>query len=79
MYPLSRLVDYCVHNAVNTKAQAAICFVYQNDVAEDWATTDKIKALQARNIPALALRNQKYLIKDPDSLRTSLGKFVQTI
>jgi len=79
MYPLSRLVDYCVHNAVNTKAQAAICYVYQNDVAEDWATTDKIKALQARNIPALALRNQKYLIKDPDSLRTTLGKFVQTI
>jgi benzoyl-CoA reductase/2-hydroxyglutaryl-CoA dehydratase subunit BcrC/BadD/HgdB len=79
MYPLSRLIEYSLQSAVGAKAQAAICYVFENDAAESWATADKIKALEGKGIPTLALKEQKYLISDPEPLKTSINKLIPAV
>jgi hypothetical protein len=76
MYPIQRLVDYCVQSAVNAKAQKAICYVYENDGAETWLTHEKVKALQGKGISTINFMNQPYLISDPEQLKAGIGKLV---
>jgi benzoyl-CoA reductase subunit C len=79
MYPINRLVDYCLQSAVNAKAQKAICYVYENDGAETWLTREKVKALEGKGISTISFMNQPYLISNPDELKTGIGKLVSAI
>jgi benzoyl-CoA reductase/2-hydroxyglutaryl-CoA dehydratase subunit BcrC/BadD/HgdB len=75
MYPLKWLTEYSVRSAIEAKTEAVICYVFENAVAEAWATPDKIKAFQSRGIPVLSLKDQKYLISDPEGLRAVVKDF----
>jgi len=76
MYPIQRLVDYCVKSAVNAKAQKAICYVYENDGAETWLTREKVKALEEKGISTVNFQNQPYLISNSEQLKTGIGKLL---
>jgi hypothetical protein len=78
MYPLKWLTEYSLGSAIEAKTEAVICHVYENAVAEAWATPDKIKAFQSRGIPVLSLKDQKYLIPDPGVLRATVSDFLNT-
>ncbi|MFC1921571.1 2-hydroxyacyl-CoA dehydratase subunit D [Chloroflexota bacterium] len=77
-YPLIRRVEYCVNSAVNAKAQGVIFNSMEND-SQAWDIPDEIKALEEKSIPTLYLKNQPYLISDPESLKASLKEFVRNI
>jgi hypothetical protein len=78
MYPLKWLTEYSVKSATEAKSQGVICYVFENAVAEAWATPDKIKELQSTNIPVLSLKDQKYLISEPEVLRDIIKNFIDT-
>jgi len=79
MYPMSRLIEYCLRSAVEAKAQGAICHVFRHDVDEAWTSPDKIKALEEKGIYTLPLKDQPYLISEPGPLKASIEKFVGAI
>jgi benzoyl-CoA reductase/2-hydroxyglutaryl-CoA dehydratase subunit BcrC/BadD/HgdB len=79
MYPMSRLIEYCLQSAIEAKAQGAICYVFKHDVAEAWTTPDKIKVLEAKGIHTLPLKDQPYLISEPGPLKASIKKFIEAI
>jgi len=79
MYPMSRLIEYCLRSAVDAKAHGAICHVFKHDVAEAWTSPDKIKALEEKGIYTLPLKDQPYLISEPGPLKASIEKFVGAI
>ena len=79
MYPMSRLIDYCLKSAVEAKAQGAICHVFKFDSAEDWTTIHKIAALEKDGIPAIRLKNQAYLISEPEDLKASIRELINSI
>jgi len=79
MYPMSRLVEYCSRSAEEAKAQGAICYVFKFDSAEDWTTVNKIQALEKLGIRALRLKNQPYLISEPDELKTGIRELIEAI
>ena len=79
MYPISRLVDYCLQSAVEAKAGGAICYVFKHDAAEAWTTPDKMKALEEKGIHTLPLKDQPYLISEPGPLKASIEKFVEAL
>jgi len=79
VYPMSRLIEFCLQSAVEAKAQGAICYVFKHDVAEAWTTPDKIKALEEKGIYTLPLKDQPYLISEPRPLKASIEKFIEAI
>jgi len=79
VYPMSRLIEYCLQSAVEAKAQGAICYVFKHDVAETWTTPDKIKALEEKGIHTLRLKDQPYLISEPGPLKASIEKFIEAL
>lgn len=79
MYPLSRRIEYCLRNALESKAQGVIFNIYRFDEIQAWETPDEIKALKEKGIPALYLKDQPYLITEPEALKTNIEEFVQGI
>ena len=78
MYPLKWLTEYSVKSATEARSQGVICYVFENAVAEAWATPDKIKEFQHKGIPVLSLKDQKYLISEPEVLGEIIKKFLDT-
>jgi benzoyl-CoA reductase/2-hydroxyglutaryl-CoA dehydratase subunit BcrC/BadD/HgdB len=78
MYPLKWLTEYSVKSAVEARSQGVICYVFENAVAEDWATPDKIKEFHSKGIPVLSLIDQKYLISEPEVLGEIIKNFLDT-
>ena len=78
MYPLKWLTEYSVKSAVEARSQGVICYVFENAVAEAWATPDKIKEFQSKGIPVLSLKDQKYLISEPEVLGEIIKNFLDT-
>lgn len=78
MYPLKWLTEYSVKSAIEAKSQGVISYVFENAVAEAWATPDKIKEFQSKGIPVLSLKDQKYLISEPEVLGETIKNFVDT-
>ncbi len=76
MYPLKWLTEYSVKSAIEAKAQGVICYVFENAVAESWATPDKIKEFQNKGIPVLSMKDQKYLISEPEVLGSIVKNFL---
>jgi len=79
MYPLSRRIEYCLRNALESKAQGVIFNIYRFDEIQAWETPDEIKVLKEKGIPALYLKDQPYLITEPEALKTKIEEFVQGI
>jgi benzoyl-CoA reductase/2-hydroxyglutaryl-CoA dehydratase subunit BcrC/BadD/HgdB len=79
MYPLKWLTEYSVGSALEAKAEGAICCVFENAVAEAWATPDKIKEFRSKGIPVLYLKDQKYLISDSEALRVAVEDFLHAV
>jgi benzoyl-CoA reductase/2-hydroxyglutaryl-CoA dehydratase subunit BcrC/BadD/HgdB len=78
MYPLKWLTEYSIKSAVEARSQGVICYVFENAVAEAWATPDKIKEFQSKGIPVLSLKDQKYLISEPEVIREIIKNFLDT-
>ena len=78
MYPLKWLTEYSVKSAVEARSQGVICYVFENAVAEAWATPDKIKEFQSKGIPVLSLKDQKYLISEPEVIGEIIKNFLDT-
>ena len=78
MYPLKWLTEYSVKSAVEARSQGVICYVFENAVAEAWATPDKIKEFQSKGIPVLSLKDQKYLISEPEVVGEIIKNFLDT-
>jgi hypothetical protein len=53
--------------------------IYRFDEIQAWETPDEIKALKEKGIPALYLKDQPYLITEPEALKTNIEEFVQGI
>ncbi|HEY31666.1 MAG TPA: 2-hydroxyacyl-CoA dehydratase [Dehalococcoidia bacterium] len=79
MYPLSRRIEYCLRNALESKAQGVIFNIYRFDDIQAWETPDEIKELKEKGIPTLYLKDQPYLIAEPEALKTKIEEFVQGI
>ncbi|MEW6186232.1 MAG: 2-hydroxyacyl-CoA dehydratase family protein [Thermodesulfobacteriota bacterium] len=79
MYPMSRRVDYCLQNALEFKAQGVIFTVYRFDEMQAWETPDEIKKLKEIGLPSLYLKDQPYLITEPEALKKEITKFIKTI
>jgi len=79
MYPLSRRIEYCLRNALESKAQGVIFNIFRFDEIQAWEIPDEIKALKEKGIPSLYLKDQPYLITEPEALKTKIEKFVQGI
>lgn len=78
-YPMSARVDYCLRNAIEARAQGVIFNTYEKDGAEALETPAKRKALEAKGIPSLYLKNQPYLIKESGQIIDSIKQFVKEI
>jgi len=79
MYPLSARVDYCVKSAQESNAQGVVFNVFQFDEMQAWETPDEINALKEKGISSLYLKDQPYLIVDPDALKAKIAEFIQSI
>ena len=79
MYPLDWLTEYSVKSAVEAKSQGVISYVFEDAVAEAWAAPDKIKQFQSKGIPILSLRDQKYLMTEPEVLKGTVKNFLDTV
>jgi benzoyl-CoA reductase/2-hydroxyglutaryl-CoA dehydratase subunit BcrC/BadD/HgdB len=81
MMPLQRRIDYCVRNAVESKAQGALFHIYQGDNAQAWEAPEEIKALKAVGIPVAYLKKQPYRLSDvnKEDLRTEIKDFIKTL
>jgi benzoyl-CoA reductase/2-hydroxyglutaryl-CoA dehydratase subunit BcrC/BadD/HgdB len=78
MYPLKWLTEYSVGSAIRARTEGVVCYVFENAVAEAWATPDKVKEFHSRGIPVLYLKDQKYLIPDPQALGGTVKDFLNT-
>ena len=78
MYPLKWLTEYSVKSAVEARSRGVICYFFENAVAEAWATPDKIKEFQSKGIPVLSLKDQKYLISEPEVIGEIIKNFLDT-
>ena len=78
MYPLKWLTEYSVKSATEARSQGVLCYVFENAVAEAWATPDKIREFQSKGIPVLSLKDQKYLISEPEVLGGIITNFLDT-
>jgi benzoyl-CoA reductase/2-hydroxyglutaryl-CoA dehydratase subunit BcrC/BadD/HgdB len=81
LFPLQKRIDYCVRNAVESKAQGALFHIYVGDNLQAWEAPEEIKALKAHGIPVVYLKKQPYLLSDPDKedLRAEIKDFVKTL
>ncbi|MEJ2739631.1 MAG: 2-hydroxyacyl-CoA dehydratase family protein, partial [Dehalococcoidia bacterium] len=78
IYPLKWLTEYSVKSAVEARSQGVLCYVFENAVAEAWAEPDKIKEFHSKGIPVLSLKDQKYLISEPEVLGEIIKNFIDT-
>jgi len=74
MFPMDRRIEYCVREAEKSGAEQVLFFVYQHDDAEAWEVPEKVKALADKGIPSVVLKNQPYVITDPDGLKEEIKK-----
>ena len=81
IFPLQRRLDYCVENAVASKAQGTVIHVYEGDNAQAWEAPEEIKALNAAGMPATRVKNQPYLLTDADkkALKAEIKEFIETL
>lgn len=81
IFPLQRRIDYCVKNALESKAQGALFHIYIGDNVQAWEAPEEIKALKATGIPVAYLKKQPYLLSDADKedLRTEVKDFIDTL
>ena len=75
MYPLSRRIDCCLKSAMEVKAQGVVFNVFRFDEMQAWETPDEIKALKEKGIPSLYLKDQPYVITDPESIKEMITEF----
>ncbi|MFC1820215.1 2-hydroxyacyl-CoA dehydratase subunit D [Thermodesulfobacteriota bacterium] len=79
MFPIERRIEYCLRSAEEAKAQGVIFNIFKDDECEAWETPEKIKAFKARGIPALHLRQQPYLISEPEQILTGIEELLKSI
>jgi benzoyl-CoA reductase subunit C len=81
MFPLQRRIDYCLRNAIESKAQGALFHIYIGDNVQAWEAPEEIKALKANGIPVAYLKKQPYLLSgaDKEDLRTEVKDFIDTL
>jgi benzoyl-CoA reductase/2-hydroxyglutaryl-CoA dehydratase subunit BcrC/BadD/HgdB len=79
MLPMSRRVENCLNSALEAKTQGVIFNVMERDNSLNWEIPDEKAAFEQRNIPNLYLKDQKYLISEPERLAASIKEFVKTI
>ena len=81
MFPLQRRIDYCVRNAVESKAQGALFHIYEGDNLQAWEAPEEIKALKATGMPVAYLKKQPYLLSgaDKEDLKTEIKEFIKTL
>jgi benzoyl-CoA reductase/2-hydroxyglutaryl-CoA dehydratase subunit BcrC/BadD/HgdB len=78
-FPMAGAVDRCVGRARAARVDGAIFFVMEGDGVHVWDTPDEIAALEASGVPCLLLNQQPYRLSNPESLRTRLSEFVNTL
>jgi benzoyl-CoA reductase/2-hydroxyglutaryl-CoA dehydratase subunit BcrC/BadD/HgdB len=78
---MDRRVDYCLHSAVEVKAQGVLFFFLEWDNAPAWEYPDQKQALEENGIPTLCFDMQKYLLSNTDrqQMKTSLERLVESI
>jgi benzoyl-CoA reductase/2-hydroxyglutaryl-CoA dehydratase subunit BcrC/BadD/HgdB len=81
MMPLQRRIDYCVGNAVESKAQGTLFHIYEGDNAQAWEAPEEIKALKAVGMPVAYLKKQPYRLSDADKadLKAEINNFIKTL
>jgi benzoyl-CoA reductase/2-hydroxyglutaryl-CoA dehydratase subunit BcrC/BadD/HgdB len=79
MYPLDRRIEYCLRNALEARAQGVIFNIHRFDEIQAWETPDEIKALKEKGIPSLYLKDQPYLITEPEAIKTKIVEFIKSI
>ena len=81
MHPLEHRVEYCLQSANEVKAQGVLFYILECDYSQTWEYPDEKEALDKKNIPALCLKNQKYLMSESDKgvIGAEVRRFVETI
>ena len=79
MYPMSCRVEYCLRSALEAKPQGVIFNIHRFDEMQAWEIPDEIKALKEKGIPSIYLKDQPYLITEPETVKTKIVEFVKGI
>lgn len=78
MYPMTRRTEYLLKNVLDARAEGVIFYIYAND-AQAWEVPNQVKALKEKGIPSLYLKEQTYRISDPEGLKSTITKFVESL
>ncbi len=74
--PVGLRVEYCLQKAVEAKAQGVIFYILEWDCLH-WDYPDQRKVLEEKGIPTVCFMQQKYLLSDPEPVKTSIEKFME--
>lgn len=76
VFPAGLRAEYCARQAVESKAQAAVFYIYEWDTVQAWDYPGQDCALRARGIPTKCWMAQSYEITDPEPLKRELADFI---
>jgi len=79
VFPDGLRAEYCLQKAVEAKAQGVIFYILEWDAGQPWDYPEQNKALEEKGIPTVCFMQQKYLLSEPEPLKTSIEKFIEAI
>lgn len=79
VFPAGLRAEYCVRNAVEAKAQGVIFYVLEWDGDGTWDYPGQKEVLEEKGIPTVCFMEQKYLLSEPDRIKTSTEKLIKAI
>jgi len=79
MFPMKRREEYCLSGVERAGAQGVIFYVFKHDGAEAWSIPGKAKVLKEKGVPDLILKNQPYLISEPEQVKADIDAFIKSV
>ncbi|MFC1532247.1 2-hydroxyacyl-CoA dehydratase subunit D [Thermodesulfobacteriota bacterium] len=78
-FPEGLRSDYCRDKTMEAKVQGVIFYILEWDSCQIWDYPDQNNVLKERGIPAALFMKQKYLISEPEKIKTEIEKFIAKI
>ena len=78
-FPEELRAKYCLEKVLEAKAQGVIFYIYEWDGSGTWDYPDVNMVLKKNGIPTLLLNDQKYLLSEPEKLRSQIREFITSL
>ncbi len=79
VFPAGLRAEYCARQVADTRAQAAIFYIYEWDTVQAWDYPGQDSALRTRGIPTQCFMAQSYRLADPEVLKRDLAAFIASV